>query len=61
MEHRLHQELVHFETTVASLRASQAEHYEDMATEDAGQVKWTLMVSKLYLKWSFSDIKVPIW
>lgn len=38
MEHRLQQELVHFETTVASLRASQAVHYEHVVTKDTGHV-----------------------
>lgn len=47
MEHRLQQEPFHFETAVASLRASRAEHYEDVETEDTGHVWWTLMVFKL--------------
>lgn len=44
MEHRLQQEPAHFETTVASLRALQAAHYEDVVTKDTGQIWWTLMV-----------------
>lgn len=47
MEHRLQQEPFHFETAVASLRALQAEHYEDMPTEDTDHVWRTSIVFKL--------------
>lgn len=42
MEHRLQQEAAHFETTVASLRASQTLHYEDVATKDTGHIWFNL-------------------
>lgn len=39
MEHRLQPELAHFEITVASLRASQTLHYEDVVTKDTSQIR----------------------